>query len=34
MHYVETKDVVKQFSQHLALNKVSIRIPARRARFI
>ena len=27
MHYVETKDVVKQFSQHLALNKVSIRVP-------
>ena len=27
MHYVETKDVVKQFSQHLALNKVSIKVP-------
>ena len=27
MHYVETIDVVKQFSQHLALNKVSIRVP-------
>ncbi len=27
MHYVETKNVVKQFSQHLALNKVSIRVP-------
>ena len=27
MHYVETKDVVKQFSQHLALNKVSIQVP-------
>lgn len=27
MYYVETKDVVKQFSQHLALNKVSIRVP-------
>ena len=27
MHYIETKDVVKQFSQHLALNKVSIRVP-------
>ncbi|HKM44039.1 MAG TPA: ATP-binding cassette domain-containing protein [Dysgonamonadaceae bacterium] len=27
MHYVETKDVVKQFSQHLALNKVSISVP-------
>ncbi|NLZ94299.1 MAG: ATP-binding cassette domain-containing protein [Bacteroidales bacterium] len=27
MHYVETQDVVKQFSQHLALNKVSIRVP-------
>ncbi|MDD2474820.1 MAG: ATP-binding cassette domain-containing protein [Dysgonamonadaceae bacterium] len=27
MHYVETKDVVKQFSQHLALNKVNIQVP-------
>lgn len=27
MYYVETKDVVKQFSQHLALNKVSISVP-------
>ena len=27
MYYVETKDVVKQFSQHLALNKVNIRVP-------
>ena len=27
MYYVETRDVVKQFSQHLALNKVSIRVP-------
>ena len=27
MHYVETIDVVKQFSQHLALNKVNIRVP-------
>lgn len=27
MYYIETKDVVKQFSQHRALNKVSIRVP-------
>ena len=27
MHYVKTKDVVKQFSQHLALNKVNIQVP-------
>lgn len=27
MNFVETKDVVKQFSGHLALNKVSIQVP-------
>jgi ABC-2 type transport system ATP-binding protein len=27
MNFIETKDVVKQFSQHLALNKVSIQVP-------
>lgn len=27
MNYIETKDVVKQYSSHLALNKVSISVP-------
>ena len=27
MNFLETNDVVKQFSNHLALNKVSIRVP-------
>lgn len=27
MYYVETNEVVKKYSQHLALNKVSIRVP-------
>lgn len=27
MYYVETKDVVKEYSQHRALNKVSIQVP-------
>jgi ABC-2 type transport system ATP-binding protein len=27
MNFIETEDVVKQFSGHLALNKVSIRVP-------
>lgn len=27
MYYLETKDVVKQYAEHLALNKVSIQVP-------
>ena len=27
MNFIETEDVVKQFSGHLALNKVSIQVP-------
>ena len=27
MYFLETEDVVKQYANHLALNKVSIQVP-------
>ena len=33
MNFLETEDVVKQYANHLALNKVSIQVPEGKYRY-